>query len=472
MTKNIRYHEAFGIKATELKKLGVYDGFINKDSEFYVFPKLFKGTVVEEFKNSYSKYQEHFSNIVKILKFSKEPSKNDKFFREVLKKFEFHELAHVGLGYSKSNKRGSGVGKGFAEQLAKSAFDIVKAGIEDPEIFELIGLLEEGIGADRISDMFISILTEDFLNYTQNIATKLKLVTSKYQYGEKVYLLPYYNDTSIIFVPSEVLIKLPVAFDRDDISMVCAHNERLRDKINQVISRAFDKGRLQKSALKDLLINNPKIANELIKTYQNKIDSGYDFDYDPSGDFVWQTIAKEYSLEYPIVIDENKKPIEIVNDICNHYKTLVEDNGLFKMFHNPDGSYRPESFAQMLFFAIADSYCTANNLDISPESDAGRGPVDFKVSQGSTKINVEMKLSRNPRLLHGYENQLPIYDKAEKTNNSIFFIILLDESHMKSIKKIYDYKVKNETVENKLPEIIVVDATLKSSASKSLFSKV
>lgn len=469
MNKNIRYHEVFNLKATELKKLGVYDGYFNKDSEFYVFPKLFKEIEIEEFKGSYLKYQSHFSKIVKILKFAKEPTRKDKFFRQVLKEFEFHEVAHMGLGYSKSNKRGSGVGKGFAEQLAKSAFDIVQAGIEDPEIFELVGLLEEGIGADRISDMFISILTDDFLNYTQNIAVKLKLITSEYKYNDQVYQLPYYGNTNIIFAPNEVLIKLPVAFDRHDISTVCAHNERLRGKINQVISRAFNKGRLQKNELKDLLINNPKIANELIKTYQDKIDSGYDFDYDPSGDFVWQELAKEYSTDYPIEIDNNRKPIDIVNNICDHYKTLVEDNGLFKMFHNPDGTYRPESFAQMLFFAIADSYCTANNLDISPESDAGRGPVDFKVSEGLQKVNVEMKLSRNPKLLHGYENQLAIYDKAEKTNNSIFFIVLLDESHMKNVQKVYDYKRKNETIDIKLPEIVVVDATLKKSASKSLF---
>ena len=121
----------------------------------------------------------------------------------------------------------------------------------------------------------------------------------------------------------------------------------------------------------------------------------------------------------------------------------------------------------MLFFAIADSYCTANNLDISPESDAGRGPVDFKVSKGSSKVNVEMKLSRNPKLLHGYKTQLLIYDEAEKTNNSIFFIILLDKSHLTKIQTVYDYKRKNETATKRLPEIVVVDATLKKSASKS-----
>ena len=47
MKRNIRYHEAFGINATELKKLGVYDGYIDKDSKFYVFPKLFKNIQIE-----------------------------------------------------------------------------------------------------------------------------------------------------------------------------------------------------------------------------------------------------------------------------------------------------------------------------------------------------------------------------------------------------------------------------------------
>ena len=83
-----------------------------------------------------------------------------------------------------------------------------------------------------------------------------------------------------------------------------------------------------------------------------------------------------------------------------------------------------------------------------------------------TKVVSESK-SRNPKLLHGYKTQLLIYDKAEKTNNSIFFIVLLDKSHLKRIKTVYDYKKKNETADNKLPEIVVVDATLKKSASKS-----
>ena len=467
MTKNIRYHEAFGIKATELKKLGVYDGYIDRDSEFYVLPHLFENIKVDEFTHSYQKYKDKFSNIIKILKHAKEPNNKDTFFKRATKEFEFHELAHVGLGYSKTNKKGSGIGKGFAQKLAKTAYDIVKAGIEDPDIFELIGLLEEGIGADRISDMFISILTNDFLEYTQNIAIKLKLQTKKFEYKNKQYEIPFYGDAHIVFVPTEVLVKLPISLDKDDISTVCSHNERLRDKVNQIISSAFTGTELNKHSLKSLLISNPELLKEIVQRYQAKVKEGYDFEADPYGEFIWKELAEEYSSKYPVAISKDKKPIEVVNIICKKYQSLIEDNGLFKMLHNPDGTYKPESFAQMLFFAVADIYCSANDLDVSPESDAGRGPVDFKVSRGLTKVNVEMKLSSN-RLLHGYQKQLPIYDKAEKTNNnSIFLIILLDEKHMKKVEQVYDYKKKNETVDKKLPEIVVIDATLKKSASKS-----
>ena len=146
---------------------------------------------------------------------------------------------------------------------------------------------------------------------------------------------------------------------------------------------------------------------------------------------------------------------------------MVENNGLWKFFHNYDGTHKNEAFSQLLFFTIANSYCESNNLDLSPESNAGIGPVDFKISKGfHDKINVEMKLSTN-KLLHGFKTQLPLYDKAEKTNSSIFFIIKLYKEDDDKIKKVFDYKNKYETVYNKLPNIIVIDATKKKSASKS-----
>ena len=43
---------------------------------------------------------------------------------------------------------------------------------------------------------------------------------------------------------------------------------------------------------------------------------------------------------------------------------------------------RHESSAQLLFFSVAQIYCLANNIDVSPETDSGNGSVDFKFSNG------------------------------------------------------------------------------------------
>lgn len=457
------YSEYFAIESGRFNGYNIFNGFVNRDATYYILPYKFESIQINEFKNSYDKYKQYFSNIITILDQS---NGDDVFYRQAEKKFQFHELGHIGLGYSKSGKNGSGIGKKFASQLTQTAFQLVKAGIKDPEIFQLIGLLEEGIGADRISDMTAWILQEDFLLYTQRVSLELKLKTKKFQYGITSYNLPFnLNDESIIFCPKTVLTALPVAFDSKDIDSVCFHNDALRARINEILADLFDKGSFIKRNFKNLILQNPSIIVETIKTYKAKGKS-YDFDKDPKGDFIWKEIASQVVQANPLFLVPQLKPIEIVDKICAKYKDLIENNGLWKDFHNSDGTYKKEAFAQRLFFAIAHSYCAANNLDISPESNAGSGPVDFKIGAGfSDKINIEMKLSSN-QLLHGYKIQLPTYNDAEKTNQSKFIIIKLDDNDGAKIEKVYEHKRQSETLDNKLPDIIVIDATKKESASK------
>lgn len=463
--KDQLYSEYFGIKSSDLKKYDVFNGFIDRDALYYILPYKLEHIVTNEFKGAYNRYKKYFADIIKLLDQS---NGNDIFYRKVEKMFQFHEVGHIGLGYSKSGKNGSGIGKKFAKQLTQTAYQLVKAGIKDPEIFQLIGLLEEGIGADRISDMAIAILREDFLTYTQNVSKTLKIKTKDFQFDDKHYQLPFNpHDGPIVFCPRSILTALPVAFDSDDIDRVCRHNNALRDKVNEIIGDVFDKKTrsLIKRNLKNFILNNPAILDATIKTYKNK-GLVYDFDSDPKGDFIWKEIAFDVIQNFPLTL-KKEKPIDTVNKICDKYQDLIENNGLWKAFHNNDGTHKKESFAQMLFFAIAHSYCEANDLDISPEVDSGNGPIDFKIGKGfKDKVNIEMKLSTNTKLLHGYESQLAIYNKAEKTNQSKFVIVQLREEDDTRIERVLKYKSENETLDNKLPEIIVIDATKKKSASK------
>lgn len=460
------YSEHFGVSSSALKDYDAFNGFVNRDAPYYTLPYKFENIEIEEFKNSYDAYKQYFSEIITILDSS---NGNDRFYREAEKRFQFHEMGHIGLGYAKSGKNGSGIGKKFASQLTQTAFQLVKVGIKDPEIFQLIGLFEERIGADRISDMTVAILRKDFLLYTQRVSLELKLKTKQFKYGATYYNLPFnHSGEPIIFCPKAVLTDLPVAFDADDIGRVCSHNDELRGRINEILGQIFDKQTraLIKRNLKDLILNNPAIIKESIKIYKDK-GTHYDFDNDPKGNFIWKEIASDITLSFPLDLVAQSKPIDIVNAICDKYQDLIENNGLWKDFHNNDDKHKNEAFAQRLFFAIAHSYCEANDLDISPECDSGNGPVDFKFGKGfNDKINVEMKLSTNTKLLHGYKSQLEIYNKAEKTNQSKFVIVQLYDKDSVKIEKVYEYKRQNETTENKLPDIVVIDAVKKESASK------
>lgn len=460
------YNEYFKIQSSDLNKHYAFNGFVNRDALYYILPYKFENIQIEEFRDSYNKYKEYFSNIITILDKS---NGKDVFHRQAERKFQFHELGHIGLGYSRSGKKGSGIGRDFAMKLTQTAFELVKAGIKDPEIFQLVGLLEEGIGADRVSDMTISILRNDFLLYTQRVSLELNLKTKSFIYDGINYNLPFNpNNEPIIFCPKTVLTNLPVAFDSKDIDSVCSHNDSLRAKINEILGMVFNEQTKSfiKQGFKKLIIKNPSIIGETIKRYKGK-SKNYDFENDPRGDFIWKEISSDIVKQIPLVLSNQAKPIDIVNTICSKYQDLIENNGMWKFFHNNDGTHKQESFAQMLFFAISHSYCEANNLDISPEANSGNGPIDFKISQGSNeKINIEMKLSTNTKLLHGYKSQLAIYNKAEKTNQSKFIIVQLYEADSRKIDKVYEHKNKNETLDNKLPDIIVIDATKKESASK------
>jgi len=156
---------------------------------------------------------------------------------------------------------------------------------------------------------------------------------------------------------------------------------------------------------------------------------------------------------------------EIVRRICVRFQHLIETNGLDAHLYC-QGKLRHERFAHLLFYAIADTYCEANGLDLSREPNAGVGPVDFKVSQGAhSKVNVEVKYSTNKKLVHGYTRQLPKYNQAEGTVHSFYLIIRTGRSEV-AIRRIKELEGEARTAGKRAAEVFVVDGRLKPSASK------
>jgi len=84
--------------------------------------------------------------------------------------FDFPEVAAIGLGYTKSGKRGSGLG-GYLRDLI---IETLKAspGLQERGVLhvEEMQLLASGIGPDRISDISANILKGYLIEYTQRQA--------------------------------------------------------------------------------------------------------------------------------------------------------------------------------------------------------------------------------------------------------------------------------------------------------------
>ena len=106
-------------------------------------------------------------------------------------------------------------------------------------------------------------------------------------------------------------------------------------------------------------------------------------------------------------------------------------------------------------------------MDLNRESDPGIGEMDFKLSVGnSSKIIIEMKLSSNSSLYHGFEKQLPAYLRAEETKYGVFLILQMNKTPEAQLTKVQAlYETEKDNANHSLC-LICIDATPKPSASK------
>ena len=469
----ILFSAHFGIDPKRLSKLGVFDPILNADTKLFIDPLLLKNSRHNEIKKAARQsWREHFEAIIKLLRASK--ITDDLAWRSARKRFVFHEITGTCLGYGSNTIRGSGFGNALTNQVLDTASQIVAMGIEDPDLFVLMSLFEEGIGPDRLSDMTTNVIAKDLIAFTGRVCAELDVPTEPFRVGTHTGSLPR-NPTQkervpVILVPKDVLRDLPVAMSREDISHIVFENEMLRQGVNIHVGDIWKaKTRQEKNELRKLMLSSPEAFNSLISTVGKAKKIPYDDNADPNGVLTWRPIRESIARDYPFKLALSKKPtpddlFALVRKIVEQFRTLIEDKGLWKlMYHN--GVARSEHNAQMLFFAVADGYCKDNDIDLSPEADSGNGPVDFKLSTGyNGRVLVEVKLSKN-KVVTGYTKQLEIYRKAEETTQAIYLI--LDVGHMGN--KATQLKMQQDKLKkagHRVSEIVIVDALPKVSASK------
>jgi len=453
----------------DLEKLGVFDSLMDEDSNFFINIKRLRDTRVPEFRDSYENINSYFRELGLLLKASK--NIEDKLYRTAVKKFDFSEVSGINLGFSKGI-RGAGFGPKLSKQIVKDASDIIKSGSEQPEIFHLTSLFEENVGPDRLSDMIATIIYDDIKRYTKRVYKQVGINEKncpKYFFKSGLLINPY-KGCELLLLPIDVLHELPIARSWEDIDRVVIENETIRREMSEVVGKEWSRlaSSQKKRYIKDFIFMKPHLVSKVIADYKATDVKAYN---------IYQNI--DYRIERLInsitkakgELDLSKKSsYDAVLEIIEEYKVWVEDKKGFEVLRDV-GSRNEEKVVQKTLHGSASYYCKINDLDISPESNSGRGPVDFKISRGGDKTVIEIKLTSNKDCLHGFEVQIEEYAKSEETENKIFIIVDngRSSSRIKQVEESFEKRLKKG---GNPATIIIIDARAKDSASKYMPDKI
>ena len=454
----VLFSKEFNIPKWKIQELGIFDVFLDEDSSFFINIKLLQNCTTPEFTDSYERVNNRFREIGILLKSA---TPGGKLYRAAFNKFNFSEVNGINLGFAEG-RHGAGFGRQLREQIIKDAYEIIQNGCNQPELFHLVSLFEDNVGPDRLSDMVARIIYPDIVAYTKRVLIELGITPDnypKYHFKDGLIVNPY-KTYCLLLLPESILHELPIARCWDDISRVCTENDAIRAEINEMVGEEWRKMSTadRKEYLREQVFKNPNKVGRILEAYKAAPTDDYCIYRNP--EYLAGFLTNKYIM--PVSTSDNSYDAAI--DILENFKQWVEYHRGNTII-NGEGQKLSEKGVQILIYAVAQMFCKAFNWDFSPETDSGRGPVDFKVSRGTDKTVIEVKLTSNQKCEHGLEVQIEEYAKAENTNNKIF--LLVDTGNHKDRVQAVERKRKEMEIKGMSPAtVIVIDAIPKISASK------
>lgn len=468
----ILFSQYFGVPSQTLSASNLLDPFVNVDTQVFVDPVLLEKSsfkIISE--DGVEAFRSHFQNLVDLLSASQ--SRNDIAWRTAKRLLDLREPPENGLGYGSSGRSGSSRPERVRVAVLETAKEIVDLGFKNPELVMLLGLLEEDVGPDTISDFTTVAISEQLCALTEIFCRENNIQTEKNDISEN-HELPFYKHASgiqnpLVLVPSDIVRDLPMANDWTDVEKAAFENAQIRNRVNSLLSGIIKPTIAdRKYALRRVALSDPKLFSLVLESVKENSDF-----YDPNIDALGYLALKRILSSDPGKFiteqryDIQKGPDEImriVSECISIFKHHIENGNLWEELWIGDKP-KKERAAQLIFFAISDCFCKANNIDISPEANMGGGPVDFKFSKTyASRVVVELKRSGG-QVIHGYEKQLEIYKSASRTENGIFVVIDYGDGDSK-IQRIFEIQRSRIKRGDPASSIVVIDASKKASASK------
>ena len=461
-----------------------FDPILDHDTNLFIDPFLIFESDLPGFEHAHDKIIDFFNEAFRLAAETR-GRRRSLGFEKLLNMLMFPEVPELCLGYTRASTSGAGSGRGFSSVIAAGVLESIARGITEVRHFEEIGLLHEGIGCDRISDITANILKPELMAYTQGICDHHQIpvyeVWMRHTDFDTVYLrwktgmvqLPRNpcDDRGVLLVPAQFLRHLPTINPEDFWDYLWDYeNERLRIDFNYEVKSGVRKREIIDIARRERFL----VCNYLEYVESRARPTPYDLEDDPKGLYKWEEATYEYASSHPatwfFTPTSQDEFVNLVTTIVEEFRHFVEEEeGYQLLWNDPPGGPKPEKAAQLLFAGLAKHYCRANNVDISREVETGRGPVDFKFSQGyEFRVLLDVKLASNSRFWHGLRRQIPTYLRASQISTGFFLVVV---HKPKDFDKLTDIRTAVTNVGTEIGatlHVTVVDATRpKPSASRA-----
>jgi hypothetical protein len=474
---HVRFTEVFDVVPTRADDW--FDPFLETDTSLFVDPFLIWAEQEGSWSEAHDRLIAFFNHVLRVM-IRSGLDEMSSHWHAVQRLLMFREPPEFCLGYGWETTEGRGSGRKLQEGMLAGGATAIELSIESVEHFEEMLLFQPGIGADRIGDIVCNVLKQEFIAYTQRVAKRhnieMKNVrvrnaawTEDNGWQDKVVRLPVnpYSRHGVLLTPARFLRELPAAEPEDLWEWAWSHaNEDIRGSFNYDVARKVDR-----KVLGAFARANPGIVKRYLQHLEESPPSAYDLEQDPHWHVKWYEHARRLVAAFSL-----PSRSEFRKDFCAAIATILREfvhnveqqDGWLLLWANDRP--RSERHIQALFRGIVQHYCQANNIDLSGEANAGRGPVDFKMSNGwAARALIEIKKTENSKYWHGLREQLVQYLKSEKARCGYFMSVSFrDKDWTKERQDVVRQVAKDVRKETGLDiQVIFVDARPKESASRA-----
>ena len=480
----IYFSDVFDVEQDALETYGAFNIALVNDLPLFVDPFLL-------FDSERPELRALHDDIIKYLVFVRDRAQADELTEGAISQWLFfREVKQNWLGFSRQGNSGTGLGKSFADALARNFKRVFRNFGEETltksSHLEKLGLLSGGVGRDHLSDFTTNLIKGYLLKYTEDFAEqhlrpdRLKRVhvervsfnyeTRRWQSGH--FNLPWHNGDYVILTPCDILTREEAWINQDDMLSqffqlrTSLPDDQLRAQVNdhflQQINKRSTQGERKAAALRTIeqfteLIDHyikwkEEHASEAHTVSNQKVKETHQQFVENIRELVLQHLAGTEFYEHGDSYEEALQRVK-------YLKHVIEDNDGYRVFYVDGKPVKRESDLHTMFRLTW--YATA--FDVNAEVNNGRGPVDYKVSKGKKNASlVEFKLASNSSLRRNLEKQVEVYAKASQTQKAIKVILHFSEAELDKVTGVLrDLKLQDRE------DIVLIDARRENKTSGS-----